>query len=149
MPDITVYNDKSVDVVSTIAGGKLLLSVNDVVIGVVTDEFSVPAPVTMRLFIRDLPDGTPIAAQWQPASGGPWWAFTPAPGGVFANFPIPPVGAPSVAYNFIAVASEHGIYVHDPRLVLKTRTSAQSSAAPAKAGKAGAKPAKATARKRK
>lgn len=136
MPDITVLNDKTVDVVSTLAGGKLLLSVNGVVIGVVTDEFTPPAPATMRLFIHDLPDGSPVEAQWQPAGGGPWWRFQQGTGGVYADFPIPPVGTPPTAYNFIALASEHGIHIDDPRLVLKTRTSA--TAAP-KAPKTAAK----------
>jgi hypothetical protein len=123
MPDITVYNDNLVDVLSSLtAAGKLQLAVQGVIIGIVTDEFSPPAPATMRLFIHNLPDGSPVSAQWQPAGGGPWWSFQPVAGGVIADFPIPAPGAASTAYNFVALATKHGIHVDDPRLVLKTKT---------------------------
>jgi hypothetical protein len=120
MPDITVYNDTQVDVISTLVSGRLQLSVDGVVIGIVTDQFS-PPPATMRLFIHNLPDGSPVTAQWQPAGGGPWWTFSTAQGGVYADFPVPPVGSPDTAYNFVALALDHGIHIDDPRLVLKTK----------------------------
>lgn len=123
MPDITVYNDNLVDVISTLtSSGKLNLSVQNVIIGVVTDEFSPPAPATMRLFIHNLPNGSPVVAQWQPASGGPWWSFIPIAGGVYADFPVPSASSSPTSYNFVALATEHGIHIDDPRLVLKTKT---------------------------
>lgn len=122
MPDITVYNDKLVDVITSITSGSLTLAVQGVIIGIVTDEFSPPAPATMRLFIHNLPDGSPVVAQWQPAGGGPWWTFIPIAGGVYADFPVPRQGV-TTAYNFVALATEHGIHIDDPRLVLKTKTS--------------------------
>jgi hypothetical protein len=123
MPDITVSNERVVDVISSIdPSGRLQLAVEAVVIGTVTDEFAAPPPATMRLFIHNLPDGSPIRAQWQPAGGGPWWTFTPTSGGVYADFPVPPKDEKPTAYNFVALATEHGIHIDDPRLVLKTKT---------------------------
>lgn len=122
MPDITVYNDNLVDVITSLVSGRLQLAVNGVTIGIVTDEFSPPAPATMRLFIHNLPDGSPVMAQWHPAGGGPWWTFIPIAGGVYADFPVPPVGSTPAAYDFVALATEHGIHIDDPRLVLKTKT---------------------------
>jgi len=123
MPDITVQNQRVVEVTSAINGvGKLVLGVEGVNIGVVTDEFAAPPPTSMRLFIHDLPDGTPVAAQWQPVGGGLWWPFSPGTGGVYASFPVPAHGAPRVAFNFVALAVEHGLLIDDPRLVLRTKT---------------------------
>lgn len=124
MPDITVNNERVVDVISSLtSSGSLELAVQGVIIGIVTDEFSAsPVPATMRLFIHDLPDGSAIRAQWQPAGGGPWWTFTPTTGGVYADFPVPRSGDKPTAYDFVALATEHGIHIDDPRLVLKTKT---------------------------
>lgn len=149
MPDITVYNDNLVDVISTLTAGRLQLSVNGVVIGIVTDEFSPPVSGTMRLFIHNLPDGSPVAAQWQSASGGPWWSFIPIAGGVYADFAIPPVGSQPTSYNFVALASDHGLHIDDPRLVLKTKqpTKRAKTAKPAAAPKPAAAQKPAAAKK--
>lgn len=123
MPDITVYDDKVVTVATSLTvTGALQLSVEGVVIGVVTDQFTAPQPATMRLFIQNLPSGSPVQAQWQPAGGGPWWQFTSTTGGVYADFPVPAPKTADVAYNFVALVTEHGIHIDDPRLVLRTKT---------------------------
>lgn len=147
MPDITVHNDNQVDVVSTLMAGRLQLSVEGVIIGTVTDEFNPPVPSTMRLFIYNLPDGSPVSAQWQPISGGAWWSFTPTTGGVYADFPVPPVGSAPTEYRFVALATEHGIHIDDPRLVLKTKQGARTKASK-KAPAAKARAAKAPAAKK-
>lgn len=123
MPDVTVNNAPLVMVQTAIVSGRLVLTVNGVTLGTVTDEFTVPPtpPPTMQLFIADLPDGSPVAAQWQVSTGGPWFPFTRGSGGVYANYPVPAVGG-LAAYVFVAIAVDHGIYVTDPKLVLKTKT---------------------------
>ncbi|MFO0635593.1 MAG: hypothetical protein U0168_22345 [Nannocystaceae bacterium] len=126
MPEITLQNATLVNVVPTLVGAQLVLSVQGVIIGTVIDEFDPPPPATMRLFVQDLASGQQVAAQWQPAAGGPWWPFLRVAGGVYADFPPPKRGAADNAYNFAVAVQEHGVHVDDPRLILRTKTSTES-----------------------
>lgn len=119
MATITLENVDPVTIVPTQVGATLVLSVNGVQVGTIIDQFE-PNPGAMKVFVQNLSSGTPVTAQWQASSGGPWVPFTQATGGVTAEFTVPAAGAPDASFNLMVSAG--GVTAApNPRLILRTK----------------------------
>jgi hypothetical protein len=120
MSDVTINDTPLVTVVTSIVREQLVLTVDGIAIGTVFDNFHtrLGPPPNMVLFVRNLPTGQQVSAQWRPSSGGAWVQFTDVTGGVQAQFPLPAPGPNPTSFDFV-VEVEDTSYRHDPKLVLK------------------------------
>lgn len=116
---VNLYNDNNVVVLTTIVSGRLQLSINGEVLGEVDDTWDPSPPVTTRMTISNLPDGTQVSAQWQPWSGGSWTPFVLTTTGCYYDFPNPPGGTiKEIRFTAQTLAGD----VCDPKFVLRTKT---------------------------
>lgn len=120
MSDVTLNDTPLVTVVTSIVREQLVLTVDGIAIGTVFDDFHtrLGPPPSMVLFVRNLPTGQQVSAQWRPSGGGAWVQFADVTGGVQAQFALPGAGSPPSSFDFV-VEVEQTSYRHDPKLVLK------------------------------
>lgn len=117
--NINLDNVAIIQVTTELDNKKLILKIDGERFATVTDKFckNKRPPTQMRLNVAYLPNGDTITGAWR--GDGTEGSFTddPRTESIYADFPIPDVGAPRVGYSFTIVDTS-GHERHDPIVIV-------------------------------